>query len=65
MGTPIEFLREKYANVMQIRTVTNAVEWVLPNSDAEFSPDIVTERAKKTAGAMGELMWQTFREFDE
>jgi len=65
MNTPIETLREKYADVMQNRAVTNATGRVLPNSAPEFSPDAVMERAKKTAAAMGELMQQTFREPDE
>ena len=65
MNTPIEVLREKYADVMQNSAVTNATGWVLPNSAPEFSPAAVTERAKKTAMAMGELMQQTFGELDE
>ena len=46
MSTPIEVLRKKYADVMDNQAVTNATGWVLPNSAPEFSPDVVTERAK-------------------
>jgi hypothetical protein len=65
VSTPIEVLRKKYADVMENQAVTNATGWVLPNSAPEFLPDVVTERAKKTAVAMGELMQQTFREPNE
>ena len=65
MSTPIEVLRKKYADVMDNQAVTNAVDWVLPNSASEFSPDVVTERAKRTATAMGELMQQTFRDSND
>jgi hypothetical protein len=60
MGTSIEVLREKYADVMGNQAITNATEWVLPNSTPEFSPDVVIEHARKNVAAMGQLMQQTF-----
>jgi len=65
MGTPIEVLRKKYADVMNNQAVTDATEWVLPNSAPEFSTDAVIECAKKNAAAMGRLMRHTFGDYDE
>jgi hypothetical protein len=65
MGTPIEVLRERYADVMGNQAVTDATGWVLPNSAPEFSSNVVIERAKKTATAMGRLMQETFGDSNE
>ena len=49
---------------MKNNAITSATELVSPNSISEFSPDVVIERAKRSAVAMGELMQQVFGDSD-
>jgi len=48
----LDELREKYADVMDDKAVTNVSNWIEPNTDAPFDEQEYLDRAKKNADAL-------------